>query len=72
MLFPIFSNANIQFIEKKPIQRSYTTAKALFTVELINKKKFAKTVLNENIKAFVIYMTSFNFSSISIYSIKKT
>ena len=43
MPFFTFSNANIQFVEKEPIWRSYTAAEALSTtkqVKLIDKKEF--------------------------------
>ena len=45
---------------------SYTTAKALLTtkrVELINKKEFAKVVLDGNSKTFVFHVASFNLVS---------
>ena len=31
-------------------------------VKLINKKKFAKVVLDENVEAFVVYMISLSLS----------
>ena len=65
MLFLILSNTNVQFIKKKLTWRSYTDAQALTItkqVELINKKEFAKVVLNEKSKTFVIYVTSFNLT----------
>lgn len=72
MLFFTFSNANIQFDKKKLIWSFYTIAKALPTtkwVELINKKESAKTALDKNIKAFVVYVTFFSLNkpTISIY-----
>ena len=51
MPFFALSHADVQLIEKELIWRSYTTTKALPTtkrVELIDKKEFAKAVLNEN------------------------
>ena len=63
MLFLIFRNANVQFVEKELTWRSYTTAKALTTtkrVELINKKEFAKVALDEKSETFVVYVASFN------------
>ena len=57
------SNADVQFAEKKFTWRSYTTAKALPTtkwVKLINKKKFAKTALDENFETFVVHVASLN------------
>ena len=59
MPFLIFSNADVQFVEKKLTWRSYTTAKALPTtkrIELINKKEFAKAALYENSEIFVVYV----------------
>ena len=72
MLFLIFSNINIQFAEKKSTWRSYTIAKVLPTtkrVELIDKKKFAKVVLDENSETFVAYMTF--IALISVYPDRK-
>lgn len=43
--------------------RSYITIKILLTtyqVGIINKKEFAKAVLDENIKAFMVHFTFFN------------
>ena len=57
ILFLIFSNANIQFAQKTLIWSSYTTSKDLpitQKVELIDKKKFTKVALDENIQAFVV------------------
>lgn len=76
MLFLMLSNANIQFIKKKLIWKSYTTTKVLPTtkyIDLINKKEFAKTVLGKNIKAFVVLVILFNFGKLImlIYLAKK-
>ena len=38
---------------------------------MINKKKFAKTILDKIIKAFVIYIISFSLNLIIIYLTKK-
>lgn len=35
-------------------------------VKFINKKKVSKVVLNKNIEAFVLYITSFNLDMIMI------
>lgn len=62
MPFLTFSNVGIQFAEEKLTWRSYTTTEAFSTnqkVELINKKEFAKTALDETVEAFVVYMASF-------------
>ena len=69
MPFLNFSNADIQFADKKLTWRTYTTKKTLPTtqwVELINKKKFTKATLNENVKAFVVYV-AFLSLEITIY-----
>lgn len=61
MLFLTFSNTNIQFAEKELIWRSYSITKVLSTtkwVELIDKKKFAKTVLDKESETFVVYVTA--------------
>ena len=74
MLFLTFSNANIKFAQKKLTWRSYTTAKALPTikqVEIIDKKEFAKTALDENVEAFVVHVTSLSLSSMVIHPAKK-
>ena len=63
------SNANNKFAKKEHTWRSYTAAEALSTtkrVEIINKKKFAKTALDENVEAFVVHVTSFSLNSMSI------
>lgn len=60
MLFLIYSNANMQFIEKELEQKSYTTLEILSTtkkIELINKRKFAITALDKNAKTFMVYVT---------------
>ena len=65
ILFLTLSNANVQFIEKELTWRSYTIAEALSTikwVELINKKKFAKTVLDKKSKTFVVHIASLNLT----------
>ena len=65
MSFLTLSNANVQFVEKKLIWRSYSTAEAPPTSkrgELINKKKFAKAALDEKSKTFVIYVASLNLT----------
>ena len=63
MPFLTLSNANIQFVKKKLTWRSYTTAETLPTtkwVELINKKEFAKTALDEKSEIFVIHVAFLN------------
>ena len=49
---------------------SYTAVKALLItkqLEINDKKEFTKAVFDKNIKAFVVYLTSFNSNLISIY-----
>ena len=61
MPFLTFSNADIQFAEKKLTWRSYIAAEALLTtkwVELIDKKKFPKRVLDEESETFVVYVAA--------------
>lgn len=43
-------------------------------IEFINKKNFAKAVLNKNIEAFVVYVTFFSLKkqTMTIYPIRKT
>lgn len=58
------------------ILRYYITIKILLTtyqVGIINKKEFAKAVLDENIKAFMVHFTFFNLKiKIKIYLAYKT
>ena len=66
ILFLTFSNADIQFAWRKITWRSYIAKEALLTtwrVELIDKKKMAKAVLDENIKVFVMYGSSLSLGS---------
>lgn len=59
--FLIFCNINIQFAEKKLFQKTYYIVEILRIIkkiELIYKKHFAKTVIDENVKAFVAYVSS--------------
>ena len=65
MSFLIFSNADVQFVEKELIWRSYITVEALSTtkrVELINKNEFAKAALDEKSETFVIHVASLNLT----------
>ena len=61
MPFLTLSNADIQFAEKELTRRTYTTEEAFLTtrrVEIIDRKEFAKAVLDENIEAFVVHVSS--------------
>ena len=60
MFFLTFSNADVQFAKKDFIWRTYTIKEALliiYRLKLINQKEFAKTALNENIEAFIVYVS---------------
>ena len=62
-LFLTLSNANRQFADKKLTLMTYTTKKAVPTTrwwEFINKKAFAKAILDENVKVFVIHIAFLN------------
>ena len=66
MLFFTFCNANIRFAEKELIWRCYTIKEVLLTtqrIELIDKKEFAKVVLDKNIKAFVVHVSVLSLGS---------
>lgn len=59
------SNTDIHFADKDFLWSSYTTTEAMSTikwVELINKKKFAKRGLDENVEAFIVHLTSLSLS----------
>ena len=61
MFFLTFSNADIQFAGKELTWRSYTTAEALpitKRVKLIDKKKFAKAVLDGKFETFVVHVAA--------------
>ena len=62
MPFLALCNADVELTELgKLTWRSYTAAEVLPTsswVELINKKKFAKTILDKNSKTFVIHVAT--------------
>ena len=61
MPFLAFSNGDIQFAEKELTWRSYTAAEALPTtkwVELIDKKEFAKTALDEEFETSVVHVAA--------------
>ena len=71
ILFLTLNNIDIQFPKKKPILRSYTTAKTLPTIkqiEIIDKKEFIKTVLDENVEVFLVYMISLSLTLLPIHA----
>ncbi len=75
MLFLVFSNTDIQFSIEELTWRIYTIAEALPTisrVELIDKREFAKTILNENLKTFVVHISALDITESSIYPFQAT
>ncbi len=70
MLFLALNNADFRFGAKNLTLRTYTIAEALPTtnwLELINKRKFAKTALNENSETFVMHVSALDVAELSIY-----
>lgn len=70
MLFLLFSNANIRFNIKKFTWRSYNIAEALpitSQLKLINKRKFAKAVLDINSETFVVYVAALEAINMAIH-----
>ncbi len=68
ILFLSFSNVDIKFAELgKLTWRLYTVTKVLPTtswVKLIDKKVFAKAVLDENSEIFVVYVATLKTTTI--------
>lgn len=61
MFFLTFSNVDVLFTNQKLNWRSYITAKALpiiWQIKIIDKKKFAKVILNKDFKTFVIHVAT--------------
>ena len=61
MLFLTFSNADMSFSERELTWNSYTIDETLSTskrVELIDKNKFAKAVLDTESETFVVYVAA--------------
>ena len=55
------SKANIRFVEKEPVSRTYIAAEALpmtRKVEIIDKKEFAAAALNVHEETFVVYLAA--------------
>ena len=70
MLFLTLSNADIQFLEKEFIWRSYTTTEALpitKRIELINKIEFAIAALYGNSETFVVHVASLSFTQLNVH-----
>ena len=68
-------NIDVLFLERELTFRFYIAAEALPTtkrVEIIDKKEFAKTVLDENVEAFVVHVTSLSRNLMSIYPAQET
>lgn len=68
--FLTFSNADIKFAEQKLIWKTFTITESLSTIrkmEFIDKKMSVKPALDDNFKAFVIYMTSLSLMSMMIH-----
>lgn len=70
MLFLAISNADFMFDTEKFTWRSYTITKALTTtnrMEFINKKEFAKAVLDKNSETFVLHILALEATENSIH-----
>lgn len=69
--FLVLSNTNIEFTKlEKLMWRSYIIVEALFTtsrVKLIDKKEFAKEVLDKNSETFVIYISALKAMRIHLF-----
>ena len=66
MIFYTFSSVDVKFAKKKLTWKIYSTTKALpiiQRVKFIDKKKFAKVALDDNIKAFVVHVNSLRLRS---------
>lgn len=74
ILFEIFRNADMIFLERKLICNFYTTTKVLLTtkqIELFNKKEFAKAALYAKSKTFLVYIAVLEASKILIHLLQK-
>ena len=61
MLFLTLSNADVSFLQRELIWKSYTVDEALPTtkwVELIDKKEFAKAALDADLEIFVMHVVT--------------
>lgn len=76
MFFFSFSNRYMQFGTKEIIWKTYIIIKLILRakqVELIDRYKFAKKVLDESIKTFVMHITALEtLVKITIYSFQAT
>lgn len=69
MLFLTFSNIDIQFAKKELVWKTYFATEVLLTTKRmkpIDRKNFAKAILNMDVKAFIVYMSFFNLGSMTI------
>lgn len=70
MLFHIFSDTDIRFVNKEFEQRRYSIAEVLSTsqrVEIFYKREFTAVAMNENAKTFVIYVVTLSTSVVQVY-----
>ena len=61
MFFLIFSKANVQFVEREFVWKTWTAVEALSmtkTVEIIKKNLFAAAALNTDDDIFVVHIAS--------------
>ena len=73
MLFLTLSNADMWFVEKKLVWKTYSVIETLpiiRKVEIINKKEFAVTVLNKKKETFIVHIVAFNIDS-NIYTSRR-
>lgn len=72
MLFLAFSNVDVEFIEqpRKYTWRRYTAIETLpptYWEELIDKRKFAKVMIDKDSKSFLIHMSAIEIPMLWIY-----
>ena len=61
MSFLTLSKANIRFVKRELVRKTYTAAEALPTtrmMEIIDKKKFTVAALNTDNKTFVVHVAA--------------
>lgn len=70
MLFFFFDNADIDFEATEFTWKKYLVAEALpitYLVELIDKREFARVILNENLEIFVMHVAELEATKMRIY-----
>lgn len=71
MPFLSLSNTNVEYVKLGNLtQRTYTTIKALpitSWIEIVDKEEFARTVIDETSKTFVIYMLALEAPELLIH-----